>query len=160
MTNLIKQDFNLVSSWREEGNYLIDESTNRKYLNESKGLVRKKCLLLALGTPIVHLIASIINILIRLIKIIAFWMNGCKNYGWKERLKEKGAEVAKLGLALITPIALEMASLYGCYSPYDGRKLYASIERASYGGPLLAPCFQPSATRHLFGGDINEKDVW
>ena len=54
----------------------------------------------------------------------------------------------------------ELAALYGCIRPYDGRKLYATIERAMYGDSVLAPCFQPSPTSHALGGDINRKDVF
>jgi xanthosine utilization system XapX-like protein len=55
---------------------------------------------------------------------------------------------------LITPVgivALELSAIFGIFSPYNGRKLYASCERLLYGDSILAPCFQPDATKHLFG---------
>lgn len=47
---------------------------------------------------------------------------------------------------ILTPLAiagLEVSALFGLLSPYDGRKLYATIERALYGTAILAPGFQP-----------------
>ncbi|MDE3055240.1 MAG: hypothetical protein KGI80_00870 [Verrucomicrobiota bacterium] len=44
--------------------------------------------------------------------------------------------------------------------PHDGRKLYATLERVLYGGDCLAPCFQPSAFRHLFHGNIEMQNAF
>lgn len=60
---------------------------------------------------------------------------------------------------IASPIAiagLELAAIYGIIRPYDGRKLYASIERAEYRNFILVPCFQPDPTSHALGGDIKE----
>ena len=64
---------------------------------------------------------------------------------------------------IATPVSilgLELAAIYGIFQPYDGRKLYASFERATYGNFILAPCFQPDPKYHALGGDINEKDAF
>lgn len=64
---------------------------------------------------------------------------------------------------LVTPlsiIGLELAAIYGLFRPYDGRKLYASLEREIYGDFVLAPCFQPDPQYHALGGDINQKNAF
>ncbi len=179
MVDIKRADFNLISEWHVEENgekydccpnhrgqpkFLIDESTGRKYLNESKGCVRGKCILLSLGTPFVHPIVSIANIVYRVLKIISFanfWLpKEGDNYDFKGRLKDTGIDLARIVLTPITIIALELSSIYGWFSPYNGRKLYATIERAAYGNFILAPCFQPDPKKHALGGDINKKDVY
>lgn len=60
----------------------------------------------------------------------------------------------------IAIIRLELAVIYGVFRPYDSRKLYATLERAQYGRHILAPCFQPGATNHLFGGDAYKKNQY
>lgn len=144
--------------------YLIDEATGRRYLNESKGVVRYKCFLLTLGTPIVHSIASIVNVAYRIAKLVTlshFWVD--KKFGevdtFNERLKDAGRDLARIITQPFTLIGLELASLYGLFSPWNGRKLYASFERAQYGNFILAPCFQPDPESHLLGGNIFERDV-
>ncbi|MBS4171388.1 hypothetical protein NEOC95_002136 [Neochlamydia sp. AcF95] len=63
----------------------------------------------------------------------------------------------------MTPVALvglELAAIYGIFTPYNGRKLYASIERAQYGKFTLAPCFQPGPTCHASGGNPQKRDAF
>jgi len=57
-------------------------------------------------------------------------------------------------------VALELSALYGIFRPYDGRKLYASFERMQYNHWILAPCFQPSPTNHLLGGDAKKQNAY
>lgn len=169
------RDFQPINSWKPDldgpkyrdgtAQHLIDQTTGRKYLNESKGTVRFKCFLLTLGTPIVHALASVVNMAYRIVKLVSFshfWIpkDGEKSYNFKRRLKEAGTDLLRVVTQPIAFAGLELAAIYGLFSPYDGRKLYASIERAQYGHFILAPCFQPDAEEHLLGGDINERDAF
>ena len=60
----------------------------------------------------------------------------------------------------IVYVDLLLAAVYGLALPNNGKKLYATLERFAFGDFVLAPCFQPRATSHLFGGDIEEEDQW
>jgi hypothetical protein len=124
-----------------ENRYIKDEVSSKYYLNESKGVIRFKCFLLALGTPIVHAIATIANMV---------FLGGRPS-------RENAIKFVAQPFAFV---GLELAAIFGVIFPYDGRKLYASIERFQYGGPILAPCFQPEADEHLFNGDIDEQNAY
>lgn len=172
------RDFQPVNNWipdvkgekwgccaeQAEPKFLMDESTGRKYLNESKGIVRFKCILLTLGTPFVHPIASLFNAAYRIIKIVSlshFWLPRAeKGYHFKARVLSACKDLLRVVAWPLTIVGLELAAIYGWIRPYDGRKLYASIERANYGNFILAPCFQPMPTSHFFGGDVNRKDAF
>jgi len=172
--SVVIRDFQPISTWELDSNgskyrdqtpiYLIDTSTNKKYLNESKNCVRIKCFLLTLGTPIVHSIASLVNVVYRILKLVSFshftGKEGETPYSFKGRLKDAGLDLLRIVTTLIAFIGLELAAVYGVFTPYNGRKLYASIERAQYERFILAPCFQPMPTSHLFGGDMDKKDAF
>lgn len=169
MFNVTLKDFQLFNTWEVEKNgrpfingkpaFIIDETTKQKYWNESKGCVGLKCFLLTLGTPIVHSIASLVNVAYRIVNLISFyhfWKDkelGEYPYSFKERLKEVEEDLLRIIGTPIAVIGLEFAAIFGIFSPYNGRKLYASIERAQYETCILAPCFQPEPTYHLFGGN-------
>jgi len=180
MVDIIRADFKLVSQWSVEENgekfqnccpshggqpkWLIDGSTGRKYLNESKGCVRTKCILLTLGTPLYHSIAAMAMVVSKIFRVITFanfWLpKEGDGYNFKGRLKDVGKDVAGIFLLPLAIVGLELSNIYGWISPYNGRKLYASIERVFFGGPdlALAPCFQPDPQSHAFGGDIDIRD--
>lgn len=172
------RDFQPINTWTpditgpkwqgsEEPCYLKDESTGRSYLNEDEGIVRFKCFLLSLGTPLIQPIALICNIVYRILKLVTFshfWVADEKeaSYNFQARLAEAGKDLLRIVANPLSLIGLELVALYGMmFSPYDARKVYATIERALYTGPIfLAPCFQPKPTRHAFGGDINQKNAF
>ena len=170
------KDFQLFNTWEPDLNGrkfrrskkpmdIIDKTTGRKYLNESKGTVRLKCFFLALGTPLVHTITSIAVIAFRLLKLATlshFWMPKPeeKTYSIKNRLNDAGLDLIKIFAQPIGALGAELAAIYGVFKPYDGRKLYASFERAQYGICILAPCFQPDAKQHLFGAPIGKINGW
>jgi hypothetical protein len=171
--SIILGDFRPVNEWKPEDTrslgfaiYIIDQTTQRKYLNESKCIVRMKCALCTLGTPLVHAITSIVNVVYRIFKLITFvhfWLQKQdeNKYDFKARLADAGADMLRIIATPLAIVGLELSALYGlCSRPYDGRKLYATIERATYGRSILAPCFQPEPTSHFFGGDINKIDVF
>ena len=51
--------------------------------------------------------------------------------------------IAQLVLAPVCVVLLELSALYGLVCPYNGRKLFANLERFKDGGYVSAPCFQP-----------------
>lgn len=159
------EKWNCCSEHKGQARHLIDQTTGRKYLNQSKGVVRFKCFLLTLGTPFVHPIAGILNVAYRALKLISlshFWIpkKEEKSYGFKARVQDAGKDLLRIVAQPLAIVGLELAAIYGLIRPYDGRKLYASIERAQYGNFILAPCFQPDAEQHLLGGDPNKKNAF
>lgn len=83
-----------------------------------------------------------------------------KEYNLKGRIISAGGDLLRIVATPISLIGLELSAIYGIFNPFDGRKLYASFERATYGKHILAPCFQPDPEKHLFGGDMSQKDAW
>lgn len=174
--NVVPKDFQPMNTWivdhegsvwsdTKEPAYLIDESTGRQYWNESKKTVRIKSLLLTFGTPFVHGFASVWNIARRIINLVTFYhfwtpKEGQKSYNFIKRLKDAGDDLLKIATQPLALIGLELAAIYGIFNPYDGRKLYATIERAQYGTFLLAPCFQPNPKQHAFGGDPTKQNAY
>ncbi len=167
------KDFYLYNKWEvdiEAGNYnsgeymyVTDATTGRRYWNESKDLIIKKCCLLALITPIGHPIAGCMNIAYRAFKVLSlshFWMNDDQeaSYNFTARLLKAVEDVFRIPTQPAAILGLEFAAVYGIIQPNDGRKLYASIERAQYEIPVLAPCFQPDPSWHLLGGDPEVRD--
>ncbi len=174
MSSITLRDFQPINTWKPDLNgpkwsdgdpkHLIDATTERRYWNESKGCVGFKCFLLTLGTPIVHSVASLVNVVYRM-KLVMFShfrvdKEGEKSYSFKERLKDAGKDLLRVVTTPIAFVGLELAAIYGMFTPYNGRKLYASIERAQYGNFILAPCFQPDPTRHAFGGNPEERNAF
>ena len=169
-------DFQPINSWKPDINgpkwrgskepmYLIDETTDRRYWNESEGCVGFKCFLLTFGTPFVHPFSLIVNMAYRILKLVTFshfWVDkeGETKYDFKARLADAGKDLLKIVVTPLSLVGLELAAIYGIFSPYDGRKLYASIERATYGGCILAPCFQPDPKYHALGGDPTQQNAF
>lgn len=155
--------WNISVSGKREPAFLIDQTTGKSYFNETKGCVRFKCFLLTLGTPFVHFAAAIANVAYRALKLVSFshfWVPKEKGGSFKDRLSDAGVDVLRIIATPFSYFALELSALYGLLSPYNGRKLYASFERAVYGNFILAPCFQPEPRRHAFGGDINTQNAF
>lgn len=129
--------------------HLKDKTTNRFYWNERKKVVRIKCLLLIVATPLAHTIGMVLNIAYRIIKLVTlshFWIKkeGEGKYDFKARLKDAGKDLARIIASPIAMVGMELAAIYGLFRPYDGRKFYGTCERAIYGNALVAHCFQPS----------------
>ncbi len=173
--NLTLKDFQPINRWElclkggtwsdGEPKYLIDQTTGRPYWNETMSCVRQKCILLALATPLVHLAAAIKYIACRIFKLITaayFRMSPAEGTSctFKAQVKEAAKDLIRIFTAPIALIALELSAFYGIYSPYNGRKLYGSLERLQYDDFILAPCFQPNPIMHVFGGDPNARNVF
>lgn len=144
--------------------YIIDESTGRRYWNESKGIVRFKCALLTVGTPLIHPLTSVVTGVglsaLRVLSLSHFWAPYDINASFSEKLVNMSTDLLKIVIWPLFLLALELSAIYGLISPYNGRKLYASLERAYYDGAVLAPCFQPDPTRHAFGGDPTKRNAF
>jgi hypothetical protein len=154
-----------------EPEYIIDKSTGRKYWNEETSSIRFKCFLLCIGTPVVHFVASIVNVAAQVVNIAKSFFTPKKeqanldeksNFLPKNKLNISVVDKAifKITRQPFALITLELSAIYGIFKPLDGRKLYASIERAQYERHVLAPCFQPDPTQHLFGGDPKKKGAF
>lgn len=141
----------------------LDLSNGDLYWNDDPKITRLKCLGLTVATPIVHAIGLVLNLANRVTKIITFaHFHDSATEG--RSLSEKSWAVCKDLLRIaFTPIiylGLELSAIYGLALPENGRKLYATFERCAYGKELLAPCFQPFATRHLGGGIPGQTNAW
>jgi hypothetical protein len=166
------KDFNPFNKWKvdpygsdyQDGQpmYIIDQTTGKRYFNETKGCVRTKCSLLTLGTPFVHSIAAILNLAYRILRLITFYhfSKDDKKYTFKTRLIDAGKDFLRIVATPFSIIGLELSAIYGIFRPYDGRKLYASFERAEYGNFILAPCFQPDPRYHALGGNVYKRNDW
>lgn len=171
-------DFQPINKWKlacdgerwegiSEPKFIIDLTTERRYLNQSKGNIRLKCFGLALVTPIVHSVLSLVAVVSKIVQLVSFshfWMDkeGEESYSFTGRLKDAGQDLLRVITTPIAFVGLELAAIYGVFSPYDGRKLYASIERVQYNDKdfIFSICFQPEAIEHLFGGNNNYQDSW
>lgn len=167
-TGIILSDFQLTSNWeacpetlkpysnldREQGSIemgqIVDEA-GRKYLHESEASIRNKCVGLAFSTPIVQVLAATLNIIkiaFRLLFFYHFWPKDSEPYNFTASLTNAGKDLLCLVATPFAIIGLEAAAIYGIFSPNNGRKLYATLERAMYDIWRLAPCFQPNIQAH------------
>lgn len=156
--------FRPCNRWVKDDDYLIDNRSKEKYLGDSPKVKRLKCLALSFGTPILHAISTVLMVANRIAKIVTFahfwYPDKTVPYCFTARLSAWGKDLMKVIFAPIFYLGLELSVLYGLAFPYDGGKLYASLERIAFNRFILAPCFQPEATTHLGGGDINKRNVW
>jgi len=152
------KDFQPINHWSLDRNGdlsdsgepldLIDETTERKYRNESTQIIRFKCALLAITVPIVHAAAACLSIAWKIMKLVTFsyfWIPTRREskYNLKERARLAGQDLGRMIAFPLAILGLELSTLYGLLCPHDGRKVYATIERAMYGRSVIAPCFQP-----------------
>ena len=121
--------------------FVVDQGGDR-YSNEEPIFTRIKCLLLTLFGPPVHTLSSFWNTY----RII------------QETESSLFLKIARIALTPLTILAMTFSSLYGIFMPWNGRKLYASLERFHYQQALLAPCFQPSSDHHSRRNFIHAKE--
>lgn len=172
------QDFNPINNWILDNQgpswvddndtliptYIIDQSTGRKYWNESPDIISFKCVLLTIGSPIVQPLALLVaGVGLNALKILSlshFWNPDDVNSSLTERLCDVFVDLLKILSSPLALITLEISAFYGIFNPYDGRKLYASVEKAYYNNAFLAPCFQPDPNRHAFRGDPKKRNAF
>lgn len=169
------------SSWTEDTNSyrLIDKETHDKYDNDSCSTIRAKCAATFIATPIAQSIGLLLNLANRIGKLILLahlWVPSSQPYNFKDRINEMRKDFFRIISTPLILIGLLFAAAYGAtISPYNGRKLYATLERSAYAGSyhrfvlrnkedlqtaLVGLCFQPEPKAHLFGGKMGEKDAW
>lgn len=141
----------------------VDLSNGDQYWEDDPNIVRLKCLGLVAATPLVHALGLILNLANRIAKLITFahfWHASTGHYSLEEKGWSLGKDLLRVTFTPLIYIGLELSALYGLILPSNGRKLYATFERCAYGKELLAPCFQPYATRHLGGGIPGKRNAW
>ncbi len=167
-------DFHPCNEWIPEENgltwmsddtpmFVVDQTTHRKYWNDTSEITRIKHCGLILGTLPIHAVVGIGNIFYRAWKLISCahftaptqQVTPSDNQEKPEGFKNAAHDCCRIALQPIAIVGLEAAACYGCCCPNDGMKLYATIERAEYEEGVLAPCFQPDPDRHLFNGNPN-----
>lgn len=138
--------FDLCGNIRQHHIYaIVDKSTNDRYLDESECIVRTKCALIFFACFIVHPIGLVRNTLILLGKSITCSYRG---HRYEDILAH---DIVRIVATPLIFIGFLFASLYGVFiSPYDGRKLYGTLERFYYHSSAIAKCFQPSNPRNLY----------
>lgn len=174
-TDLVRlKQFHPVNEWQttqENSHNLYDVTTGDLYWGVNKTPLRIKFALLAtLGTA-AHTIIAVCSAVYRVFH--GLYLAIAPGKSLKERLIEPLKEWLTIASDLITPVALFLFAIYGQIRPYDGRKLYASIERLRFGQyevydnaygistdrpGALAPCMQPEAQWHLLAGYSGNPD--
>jgi hypothetical protein len=125
--------------------------------------IRLKCLALATLGIIAQTLFALLNLINRIAKIVSFahfWYPSQEELSFGEKIWSFGKDVLRVLFAPFIFVMMELAALYGIIEPLNGRKLYAALERVSYGDGKLAPCFQPRATHHFYRGNLNDPDAW
>lgn len=136
---------------------LIDRSTGRAYEHDpadknscsaGRWVLRGKFFFFAtVGLPIMAL-ATLVNIVFRVLLICTFYHFWCKSvkgvdYKFCARLGGLGKDLSRIIFAPLLLASIYLSAIYGLLTPLNGRKLFASFERLAYGSSMLAPCMQP-----------------
>lgn len=150
-------------SYACEVSYSVDTRNCDKYWQDDPNITRLKCFGLIVATPIIHAMGLVFNIANRIVKMVTlahFWHSSSDHYSCSEKCWSLGKDLLVIVSSPLIYIFLELSAVYGLFLPNDGKKLYATFERCAYGQALLAPCFQPDATKHLGGGVLGQKNEW
>jgi len=143
--NITFDHFTLSTPWKEElvgknehapEKYVVDQLTGDCYLNESEITVREKCFLVGIGCLIQHPIAATVNLAYIAARVVTL-----RSYQEGQLVHD----IIRMVSAPLVMVGLLFSVLYGLlFSPYDGRKLYGTLERFFYHSSIVATCFQPS----------------
>lgn len=172
--------FSLNNTWVTRRYEIIEKLSGEIYCKDSKDIVIQKCAAVFLATFLAQAIGLSLNLLNRIGKIVSFapiWNPTQEIYSFTARLSDWGKDLFRVASTPLIFVGMLFSALYGMLvSPYDGRKLYGSLERLAYSGGyqffsicagakdphlfLLAPCFQPEPRTHLGGGVIGQANVW
>ncbi len=161
--------------------WIKDSLSGAVYLNQPANLLRFKLSVLTgfLAGIFGNTISLTINAAYRAVKVVSlshFWLPISRidqkldnnSYHFKNRCVECAKDIARFVASPFAWLGLLFASLAGALvpgenAPRDGAKIFSSIEIAMYGGTVAegyfgwAPCYQPNATSHGLGGDINKE---
>ncbi|MDP3705657.1 MAG: hypothetical protein Q8R24_07065 [Legionellaceae bacterium] len=152
-----------TKSFDEEKSRILDLSTGDQYANEARVIIRFKCFLLSLTVPIFHSIIAVLEIIITSLMCISlypFWKKRKEDLSTGTYAKACFTDFAEIMFRILfIPIIvalLELSALYGLIFPHNGRKIYANLERLTYGGAVLARCFQP--LNHVIKSKSNDTE--
>ena len=162
--------------------WIRDSLSGSVYLNQPTDHLRFKLSFLTgflVGVIGGNAISLTVNAAYRTLKVVSlshFWLpisfigqNQADESGhFKMRCIELAKDVVRIVATPFAWLALLFASWGGALNPMengprDGAKIFSSIEIAMYGGTISeghfgwAPCYQPNATTHGLGGDINRE---
>lgn len=165
--------------------WIRDDLSGAIYLNQPTDLLRFKLSFLTgflAGIIGGNAISLTINAAYRALKVASlshFWLpisyidqnRDDKSYHLKTRCVEFAKDIARIVATPFAWLGLFFASWVGAIDPRengprDGCKIFSSIEIAMYGGTVeeghfgWAPCYQPDATIHAFGGDIHQERAY
>ncbi len=138
------QNLRPINDWKIEGSYLVDIKTGKTFENQKKSSLRGKAVGLSLVTPLAHMALAIANIAYRLLRTVScyhLWKKQDGPYDFKARSLEMGKDALNLVTQPLALLALEVSAIYMLVSPYNGMKLYDTIEEAQYGRQMLAKLF-------------------
>jgi hypothetical protein len=137
---------------------VVDTLTGDRFNNDDRSTIRVKCLLLSLTVPVLHTIAAFIDILDKLCLFMKT-LRKLITYEDEDPIMKQVVDLIKITvqivLAPVCVVLLEFSALYGLVCPYNGRKLFANLERFRYGSAALAECFQPTA----FGDQVKGTEL-
>ena len=133
-----------------------DCSTNELYCGDPYEIIRIKCFLLLIVSSISQSFAILYKMLDLIVKIMtlnAFFSSAYSQLDWLQKLNTFLIHILHFLMMPFTIIFLDLALLYGLFSPLDGRKLYSSLFILFYENTIipqrtiptvsLAPCFRP-----------------
>lgn len=172
--------FSLNNTWVIRRYVIIEKCSGEVYCKDSKDIVIQKCAALFLATFLAQTVGLSLNLLNRIGKIVSFahlWNPTKEPYSFTARLGDWGKDLFRIVSTPLIFVGMLFSTVYGMMvSPYDGRKLYGTLERLAYSGGyqflsisagvkdhqlyLLAPCFQPEPRTHLGGGVMGQANVW
>ena len=169
----------------ERAMWTRDSLSGAIYLNQPTDNLRFKLSFLTgflAGIVGGNAISLTINAAYRALKVVSlshFWLpisyidqsQFDESYHFKTRCVELAKDITRIVATPFAWLGLLFASWGGALSPMenglrDGAKIFSSIEIAMYGGPMKeghfgwAPCYQPNATTHGLGGNINEERAY
>ncbi len=179
-------DMYLPFSDSRDPQWIQDTSSGAVYLNQPTNHLRLKLFFLTgflAGILGGNALSLTINAIYRALKVGSlshFWLpislidssveqsQVSKSYHFKTRCVKCAKDIARIVATPFAWLGLFFASFVGAMDPRengprDGVKIFSSIEIAMYGGFereghfAWAPCYQPNATCHMFGGSIDQQ---
>lgn len=157
----------------EKVNLILDQDTGDKYLDLTTEVRGYHLLNTFVGVPLLLPLIYAANLLIKIAKLAFgyhFWNGGFN----KESALEACEDALRILVTPVALIALEAASIVGCFSPNDGRKAFVKIEKimdnffisSEEGKPVLTKGFiqtfqpVPADPNHYIEREIKEKLEW
>ncbi len=170
----------------DEAMWTRDSLSGAIYLNQPTDHLRFKLSFLTgflAGVIGGNAISLVLNAAYRALKIVSlshFWLpiscvderQDSESYHFENRCIEFAKDIARIVAAPFAWLGLFFASWIGGAidprenGPRDGAKIFSSIEIAMYGGTMeeghfcWAPCYQPNAISHGFGGNVNQERAY